>query len=65
MNMLTGPLGFTIPQQTLKTGKTLSFTPADVLTWRNHLTMSELSDTTKKLYFTLIESNETAIATKD
>lgn len=65
MEITSGPLGFKIPVQSLKVGKMMNFTPSEVINWRNSLAMADLSATTKKLYYTLMESNEVQIPTKE
>jgi hypothetical protein len=65
METTIGPLGFTIPTQTLTRSEEVNMTPTDVMAWRNHLPMADLGAASKKVYHAISDCNKVKIIPKD
>jgi len=65
METIIGPLGFTIPVQTLASGTEIDFTPEKVSDWCQNLPIADLGTVTKKLFHALSECNKVALSPSD
>lgn len=65
MENITGPLGFTIPVQSLANSPEVTLTPAGVALWCKNLVVTDFGHTTKKLFHALSDSNKVNLSPKD
>lgn len=65
METTVGPLGFTIPVQTLSRSQEVNMTPSDIMAWRNHLPLADLGNSAKKIYYAISDCNKVKLAIKD
>lgn len=65
METTLGPLGFTIPVQSLSSSHEVKMTPDDIMVWRNHLPMADLGTTAKKVYHAISDCNKVNLGLKE
>jgi len=65
METTRGPLGFTIPVQSLSSSREVKMTPNDVMEWRNHLPMADLGVSAKKVFHTISDCNKVTLGLKE
>jgi hypothetical protein len=65
METTTGPLGLTIPVQTLSSSQEVNMTPGDITTWRNRLPMADLGNAAKKVYHAISDCNKVELGDQE
>lgn len=65
METTTGPLGLTIPIQTLASSKEVVLKPAEVKKWRNSLPMADLGESTKHVYHAISDCNKVNLSSDE
>lgn len=65
METTTGPLGFTIPTQTLSSSQEVNMTPTDIMAWRNRLPMADIGSAAKKVYYAIRDCNQISLNITD